>query len=451
MRTGALSELAGSSGTIVSPLGVYTKKDLLRIATLDSRKFSGLRIGLHLADAAHTLAALLALDQCAALVCLLPTSSTNATLQHVAQMCQLDILVSDRTELSEALEDFTVVRRLEDIPCSDTCAIPSTDTKWIFLTSGTSGMPKAVGHTLASLTRTTKKEQPCHSKAVWGLLYDHMRFAGMQVVLQAFRSGAVLVAPPVDFPLDERLAFLQQHGCTHLSATPTLWRLIIMSDAGRKLKLQQVTLGGEIADGRLLWALRDAYPAARISHIYASTEAGVGFSVSDGKPGFPVSWLSNPPSGIRIRVVDGCLYVMNPLVSETYLNVRDTIRDLEGWVNTGDLVEVIDDRVYFRGRANGMINVGGDKVLPEEVEQVLLSHPAVAAARVYALPSPIVGSLIAADIVLRAPADNGQDMRQVLRGYCSDRLARFKVPMNFKIVPGFDIGATGKIRRASVV
>jgi acyl-coenzyme A synthetase/AMP-(fatty) acid ligase len=140
---------------------------------------------------------------------------------------------------------------------------------------------------------------------------------------------------------------------------------------------------------------------------------------------------------------------MNPIVSATYLNVPDPIRDVEGWVNTGDLAEIVGDRVYFRGRANGMINVGGDKVVPEEVEQVLLSHPAVAAARVYALPSPIVGSLIAADIVLCAEADRKQDIRQVLKIHCSTKLPRYKVPMNFKIVPGFDVGTTGKIRRTN--
>ena len=84
-----------------------------------------------------------------------------------------------------------------------------------------------------------------------------------------------------------------REGVNAMSATPTLWRKILMSDASRSLALRSITLGGEIADQQVLSTLASTYPSARIRHIYASTEAGTGFSVTDGKAGFPVSFLEN--------------------------------------------------------------------------------------------------------------------------------------------------------------
>jgi acyl-coenzyme A synthetase/AMP-(fatty) acid ligase len=320
-------------------------------------------------------------------------------------------------------------------------------TQWLLATTGTTGTPKLVGHSLTSLTRTTKTDVNLGASMRWGLLYDFTRFAGLQVVLQALLSGSALIAPDPGSPLKQQITDLVSGGCTHLSATPTLWRKILMTMGSEKLDLKQVTLGGEIADQRILTALKKRYPGARVTHIYASTEAGVGFSVSDGLAGFPATFLENPPAGIELRIHEGHLQVRNPHVHGKYLGTGESFADEDGFVETGDLVERHGDRISFLGRASGVINVGGNKVHPERVERVLLEHPGVAEAKSYSRKSPITGALVAADVVACETDLGPAELRSVLLKHCSERLARHEVPATLQFVEDLDINESGKISR----
>jgi len=221
-----------------------------------------------------------------------------------------------------------------------------------------------------------------------------------------------------------------------------------MTSGAENLNLRQVTLGGEIADDRILATIAGFYPHARVVHIFASTEAGVGFSVTDKKSGFPVTYLTDPPTGVDIKVNNGRLYVRNPNVCPHYLGTNDSFVGNDGWVDTGDSVEIKGDRVLFQGRANGVINIGGDKVHPEEVERVLLAHPLVATARVYSKPSPITGALVAADIALIDPTMDAIDAREALFTYAQQELGRRKAPAIIRIVSGFDLNVAGKLVRS---
>ncbi|MBO6576980.1 MAG: acyl--CoA ligase [Rhodothermales bacterium] len=322
----------------------------------------------------------------------------------------------------------------------------SVSTIWAIPTSGTTGTPKLVAHTLESLTRTTRTDLPAFR---WGLLYDYARFAGLQVTLQALLSGGVLLAPDRSQALDRQIDFLARNGCTHLSGTPTLWRNILMSPSAGDLPLRQITLGGEIADSAVLSALRGRYPEARITHIFASTEAGVGFSVNDGKAGFPKAFLDQPPNpGIRLRVQEDRLWVLNPSVGHHYIGDNQArVRDAEGWVDTGDSVLVTEDRVHFLGRASGVINVGGNKVHPEEVERALLSHPDVLAARVFARSNPFTGALVAAEIVPARPDHDVATLKAAVTAHAGSRLERHKVPVSVTVVPDLALNASGKLAR----
>jgi acyl-CoA synthetase (AMP-forming)/AMP-acid ligase II len=317
-------------------------------------------------------------------------------------------------------------------------------TAWILTTSGTTGTPKLVAHGLASLTRTTRTDPTRSAGQVWGLLYDYTRFAGLQVLLQSLLSGACLAVADPKAPLAAQLAFLAASGVTHLSATPTLWRKILMTPGAEDLPLRQITLGGEIADEAILQSLSRHFPKARLSHIFASTEAGVGFSVTDRQAGFPAQYLTEPPSGIGLRIIEGRLQVRNDQVRPDYLGGQGALAR-DGWVDTGDAVDQIGDRVLFKGRANGVINVGGNKVHPEEVERALLSHPDVVMARVYAKSNPITGALVMADVVAgpTAPESLSRDLQTYLR----PRLERHMIPARIRITEPFDINVAGKIKR----
>ena len=220
-----------------------------------------------------------------------------------------------------------------------------------------------------------------------------------------------------------------------------------MTPNSNQINLLQATLGGEIADDRILSAVSKHFPQARVAHIFASTESGVGFSVVDKKAGFQKNYLKNHPHGIDIKIVNDRLYIRNKDVHDKYFGSEAMFASNDGWIDTGDSVEVKNDRVLFRGREDGVINVGGDKVYPEEVENILLKHPLVSAARVYAKSSPITGSLVAADVILVDLKTDENKARKLLQEYSIEMLDRHKSLATIKIVPRFNLNSSGKIVR----
>src|SRR5439155_6753569 len=144
---------------------------------------------------------------------------------------------------------------------------------------------------------------------------------------------------------------------------------------------------------------------------FASTEAGVGFEVDEGLEGFPES-LVGAPGDVDIKVVDGSLRIRSARNAARYIGEdNSTLADEEGFVDTGDMVERRGDRYYFLGRRSGLINVGGLKVYPEEVEAAINRHPAVRMSRVRSRRSSITGSLVAADVVLKTDPGAGRDFK----------------------------------------
>jgi acyl-CoA synthetase (AMP-forming)/AMP-acid ligase II len=323
----------------------------------------------------------------------------------------------------------------------------SPATRWIIPTSGTTGTPKLVSHTLMTLTRTARGGGDAPRQR-WGLLYDLARFAGLQVFFQAFLSGSRLIGTDPGRGLGAQVAALAAAGCTALSATPTLWRKILMSGASNALPLRQITLGGEIADAAVLAALARAYPAARITHIYASTEVGVGFPVHDCREGFPVDYEIHPPRGIEIRVDgDDVLWLRPARAGQFFVDGDGTLVDDAGWINTGDLVRRAGDRYLFLGRASGAINVGGNKVFPEEVERIVREMPGVALALVKARRSSITGALVEAVIVPDSTVSDRKALARDVQRNCRERLPAYKVPVIVMISDALETASTGKIMR----
>lgn len=311
-------------------------------------------------------------------------------------------------------------------------------TRWRLFTSGTTGAPKPVEHTLASLTRTVRLPRSRdQSQRRWGLLYEPTRMAGLQVVVQSLTSADVLLDATSQGALVNRLRWLAEHRVDALSATPTVWRQLLQSGHAGDLQLSQVTLGGEIADQRILDALRSTFPGARVTHVFASTETGAAFAVKDGREGFPRSYLDEAPGGIRLEVRDGILFVHAPDVSGA---------GPDGFVGTGDLVEVSTDRVRFRGRASGLVNVGGVMVSPEQVEAVLRTHPDVSDAVVTARRNAFSGEILVADVVPAAAVDTRR-LPATLRAMVAGRLSSVHVPASIKVVPAMSTTTTGKAGR----
>ena len=402
------------------------------------------RVALHLSDPLQVIRALAALDGQVAAILLLSYTLAPHTALLLAQTARCTAFVSD--DMPTAHSDMTA------IPFSDLLGpsrrIDPLATEWLMTTSGTTGVPKIVPHSLRSLSRSVYRftaSSPLTTAPVWGLLYDPTRFAGLQVVLQALIGGGQLVAIDTSLPLAEQVAALADHGCTHLSATPTLWRRLMMVPGHSRLPLRQVTMGGEIADQPTLNAVRAAFPAARLSHIYASTEAGVGFSVTDGLAGFPLTYLDQAPGTVRLKIQDGILW-LRPAITEIIPGLPDIEIDPEGYIRSGDQVLIAGARVLFLGRENGLINIGGVKVYPETVEAIVKTVPGVALVRVFAKSSPVTGSLVVAEVQLRDGADPGA-IRRLIQDTCRTHLDREAVPAIIRFVADFATNAAGKLVR----
>ena len=254
-------------------------------------------------------------------------------------------------------------------------------------TSGTTGPPKLVVHTLHTLMGAIA-DAPLQQ---WATFYDIRRYGGLQIFLRALAGRGSLRLTGAVEGVGGALSRFGAARITHISGTPSHWRNVLMSGEGRRIDPDYIRLSGEIADDAVLEALRALYPRARIEHAYASTEAGVVFAVDDGRSGFPASWLERDEP-VQMRIADGALCVRSDRRALRFLGATSLpITDGDGFVDTGDQVEERDGRLYFVGRRGGVINVGGAKVHPEEVEAVLNAHAAVRASRAYARKNPGYG------------------------------------------------------------
>ncbi len=326
------------------------------------------------------------------------------------------------------------------------------DTEWVMFTSGTSGAPKMVVHTLAGLTGAIKRNAAHDAPVVWATFYDIRRYGGLQIFLRALIDGASLVLSSAGEPVGDHLVRLGAHGVTHISGTPSHWRRVLMSPQARAIAPGYVRLSGEIADQTVLDNLAATYPRARVGHAYASTEAGVGFDVNDGRAGFPASLIGRLPSGVEMKVEDGTLLIRSSRTALHYLGEgAPVLVGSDGFVDTGDMVALRDGRYYFVGRRNGVINVGGLKVNPEEVEAVINRHPQVRMSLVRARQSPITGALVVADVVLREDGEGAAPHADALKGeilqLCRADLAKHKVPAAIRFVPALAVAASGKLAR----
>jgi acyl-coenzyme A synthetase/AMP-(fatty) acid ligase len=396
--------------------------------------------------------ALIELDGLARRIVTLPPDIDAAHLPAIAAAAQIDAAVID-----DGAPSLTALGLSLQVPC-DSSIVPAKEiptdhvcTEWVLVTSGTTGIPKMVAHNLASLTAPLQAPSPADGAAVWGTFYDIRRYGGLQIYLRALLGGASLVLANSEESVADHLARLAQHEVTHLSGTPSHWRRALMNPAIGKIAPRYVRLSGEIADQAILDALRATFPKAVIGHAYASTEAGVAFDVNDGRAGFPAGYLSARRDGVELKIVDGSLRIRSPRTASAYLGAAKTLADADGFVDTGDIVERQSGRCYFAGRKGGIINIGGLKVHPEEVEAVINRHPRVRMSLVRGKQSPITGSIVVADVVL----SSGQQLdraRQIevkndILKFCNDALPRHKVPASISFVQKLDVGATGKLVR----
>lgn len=307
------------------------------------------------------------------------------------------------------------------------------DNPVLILTTGTTGDQKGARHDWARLALAVRRPDPEPGRR-WLLAYNLNQFAGLQILLHVLVSGGTLVAGTSNRPADA-LPAMREHRVTHASATPTFWRLLTANlAADHGLALEQITLGGEAAPADLIERLKHLFPDARLSHVYAGTEFGSAVSVQDGLAGLPASVLDrDPDSPVQLRIHDGELQVRSRVGMLGYHEGDDAD---ERWHATGDLVEVQDDRIVFVGRATEVINVGGAKVHPLPIEELVNGVDGVRMSAAYGRPNPVTGQIVAVDVVPDPDADQ-DDLKQRIRAAC-EALPRAGRPRRIRFVDALE-------------
>jgi acyl-CoA synthetase (AMP-forming)/AMP-acid ligase II len=374
--------------------------------------------------------AMLELDGIARRIVLCPPDLPADQIAKVRDIASVDIVLTDDTAL-EPIAHISPQRELQQ-------------TEWVLLTSGTTGAPKLVVHDLSSLASTA----PASTSAIWSTFYDIRRYGGLAILFRALIGPGSLVLSDPDEDPGAFLARANAKGVSHISGTPSHWRRALMTSTTRSFVPRYVRLSGEIADQTILDNLHILWPDAILVHAFASTEAGLAFEVRDRLAGFPASLLDKADGGVILKILDGSLRIHSPRIASRYLDEpSDALIGADGFVDTRDLVELREQRYHFVGRRDGMINVGGIKIYPEEVEGVINAHPAVEMSLVKARRSSITGSLIVADVVCKPLAAPSEALSNDIIEFCRRQLPRSKAPVSLRFVDQLAIDATGKLRR----
>ncbi len=293
----------------------------------------------------------------------------------------------------------------------------------VLFSSGSTGAPKA---TLLSLDRMfARHNEPRLAQTTLGFL-DSSHIGGVNTMLFTLCHGACLVIPDERTPAAVCRA-IARHGVSLLPTTPTFLNLLLMSDeiARNDLSsLRVVTYGTECMPPATLRALAAALPGVRLKQTYGSTELGIipTRSHDDGS-----CWMNAGGGGFDLDIRDGHLFARSPEQMLGYLNAPSAV-NADGWYDTGDLVEERDGMIRIIGRASEVINVGGQKVLPGEVENCLLQAGNVLDAVVEGRPNPVTGHAVTARVRLRE--QEGEEKAEArIWAFCTARLEEYKRPV----------------------
>jgi acyl-CoA synthetase (AMP-forming)/AMP-acid ligase II len=310
------------------------------------------------------------------------------------------------------------------------------------LSSGTTGTPKCIQHsweTLIARIQVQEKYKGC----AWFSGYPISHFAGIQVALQCLYNGGHLILPS-SYDAGTSLQAIAYYKPHYLNCTPTYMRQLFLSQSEMDWSvcgLKRITLGGEIVDQDIIDLIRKTIPGVGVTHIYASTELGVLISVNDEKEGFPLELIDDQ----KFSIIDDSLWV-KPGTSTmlSYLN-QTPLRELE-WVHTKDLVMVKGNRVFFVGRCDDTINIGGYKVNPTVVEQVIRQIPGVLNVAVSGKKNSIMGNIIKASIQMDRNAEYVISNKEIIH-YCKTYLPDYMVPRIIEWVDKLKMTPTNKLLR----
>lgn len=313
----------------------------------------------------------------------------------------------------------------------------------VIFTSGSTGKSKAVVHDFGRILEKFQTPKP-RARTLSFLLFDHI--GGLNTLVQTLASGGTLIIPAAHDP-ETVAAAVERHQVELLPVSPTFLNLLLISGAHQRHDLRSlkiISYGTEPMPESTLARTAEALPWVRLHQLYGLSEMGILRSkVRDQKK----LWVQLGGDGVETRIVDGMLEIKGRSAMLGYLNAPSPFTE-DGWLMTGDEVEQDGEWILIKGRRSELINVGGQKVFPAEVESVIALLDNVADVTVFGEPHPMMGHVVACRLNLVKDEDH-RELRTRLRKHCREHLAAFKVPVRVEVTGEAQYSARHKrVRRA---
>ncbi len=313
----------------------------------------------------------------------------------------------------------------------------------VLFSSGSTGKPKAMIHNFDNLVEHYKDKKEKSLNMILFLMFDHI--GGLNTLLNILSMGATMIIPE-NRNADDVCKLLQDYKIRVLPSSPTFLNLILMSRSHEKYdlkSLRMITYGTEPMPESLLNGLKEAFPKVKFLQTFGTSETGIANTSSKSSSS---TFMKIDDPELEYKIVDNELWLKSKTQVMGYLNSSMDSFTEDGWFKTGDLVETGEDGfIKIIGRNKEVINVGGEKVLPIEIESVILEIPEIEYVMVYSEASSILGQAVVCDVVSIL---DKKKAKKLVRRFCKDRLDAYKIPIKVNVVDNTNFGDRfKKIRR----
>lgn len=301
----------------------------------------------------------------------------------------------------------------------------------LLFSSGSTGKPKAMVHNLDSLLESYLEKKTKMINFLVFLMFDHI--GGLNTLLNCLSMGATITIPENRRP-DHVCELIEKYKVNVLPASPTFLNLTLISKAFEKYdvsSLLMVTYGTEPMPEALLMRLKDMLPRVKFMQTFGTSETGIAKTVSKSSTS---TFLKIEDPDQEFKIVNGELWLRSKTQILGYINHSNDCFTDDGWFKTGDLVEETSDGfLKIIGRSKEVINVGGEKVLPTEIETVVIELPQVVDCKAKGVANAITGQMVVIDVILADGFDPKVE-KIVIRSHCRERLDAYKVPAKINFV-----------------
>ncbi len=298
----------------------------------------------------------------------------------------------------------------------------------VLFTSGSSGEPKAALHDFSKLLSKFSIKRKA-LLTINFLLFDH--WGGLNTLFHILSNGGTVVILENRSP-DYICKLIEKYKVELLPTSPTFLNMLLISRAYERHSLKSlkiISYGAEPMPESLLGHLNKLFPDIKLQQTYGLIELGVMRSQSEANASL---WVKIGGEGYQTRVLDGILQIKSDSAMLGYLNALSPFTE-DGWFITGDSVEIKGDYFKILGRKSELINVGGEKVFPQEVENIILEVPGITDVLVFGEPNALTGKIVCAKVKYTGSESKAEVIKRI-KTYCRTKLESFKVPIKIEIV-----------------